>query len=366
MKSPSSRSRFVSVVAVAAGVALAGLSGAACLPTSHASYATTFGTPHRSRDMLKVIDEPGPVVFTTYVSADWSVDLSGLLNLYDPKAQAARLSDKEEPIQIYFYVLRHPKYGMYIVDTGVQRAFRDEPEKSAVQGIVAYGMHLERLKVRTALGDFLKMTHEPLRGVFLTHMHIDHISGMPDVPAGTPVFVGPGETHDRMFLNALLAGTTDRELQGKAPIEEWTFMPDDDRRFDGVLDVFGDGSVWALHVPGHTKGSTAYVVRTPDGPVLLTGDTCHTAWGWNNEVEPGGFTADHDANKASLLALRALAKEHPNMVVHLGHQPLTSTPTATSTSTSTPTSTATPTPTSTATPTPTATATPTPTSTPTK
>jgi glyoxylase-like metal-dependent hydrolase (beta-lactamase superfamily II) len=309
----------------AAAIIVAGalaLSAAACLPTSHASYASSFGTPHRSRDMLKVIDQPGPVVLTTYVSADWSVDLSGLLNLYDPKAQAAKLSDKDEPIQIYFYVLRHPQFGMYIVDTGVQRAIRDEPEKAALQGFVARYMHLERMHVRTALGDFLHMTKEPLRGVFLTHMHLDHISGMPDVPHGTPIFVGPGETHDRALQNGIVSSNTDRELAHQAPIEEWTFMPDDDHRFDGLLDVFGDGSVWAIYVPGHTKGSTAYVVRTPTGPVLLTGDTCHTAWGWNNEVEPGGFTADHDANKASLHALKELSKEHPNMVVHLGHQPL--------------------------------------------
>jgi glyoxylase-like metal-dependent hydrolase (beta-lactamase superfamily II) len=322
----------VALVAGAAVMAAVAFGGVACLPTNHASYASTFGTPHRSRDMVKVIDEPGPVVLTTYVSADWSTELGGLLNLYDPKAQAAKLDNKDEPIQIYFYVLRHPKFGMYIVDTGVQRAFRDAPEKTAVSGLVAYGMHLEKLKVQTALGDFLKTTKEPLRGVFLTHMHIDHISGMPDVPRGTPVFVGPGETHDRAALNAVIASTTDNELEGKAPVEEWTFMPDDDRRFDGVLDIFGDGSVWAIYTPGHTKGSTAYLVRTPTGPVLLTGDTCHTAWGWNNEVEPGGFTADHDANKASLHVLKELSKEHPSMVVHLGHQPLTSTSTSTPTS----------------------------------
>ena len=44
--------------------------------------------------------------------------------------------------------------------------------------------------------------------------------------------------------------------------------------------------------PGHTRGSTAYLVRTPQGPVLLTGDACHTRWGWEHDVEPGNFSGD--------------------------------------------------------------------------
>ncbi len=298
----------------------------ACAPTTHGSYPSTLGTPSRARDLLAVIDEPGPVELTTIVSADWAVDLDGLLNLDDPRAKAAGLTNRSEPIQIYFYALRHPTFGLYIVDTGVERAARDDKEHQAVKGLVARAMSWDALKVRTALGDFLKTEKSHLRGVFLTHLHIDHISGMPDVPHGTPIVAGPGESADKAFINMFVTDTTDRELEMQAPIEEWSFLPDPDKRFFGVHDVFGDGSVWAIHTPGHTKGSTAYVVRTPKGPVLLVGDTCHTAWGWNNGVEPGRFTAYHELNKASLAILRTLAKEHPNMEVHIGHQPLTPPP----------------------------------------
>ena len=90
--------------------------------------------------------------------------------------------------------------------------------------------------------------------------------------------------------------------------------------FDGVIDVFGDGSLWALYVPGHTPGSTAFLARTPNGPVLMTGDTCHTRWGWEHDVEPGSFTADHEANARNLARLRRLAAEHPTIDVRLGHQ----------------------------------------------
>jgi glyoxylase-like metal-dependent hydrolase (beta-lactamase superfamily II) len=93
-----------------------------------------------------------------------------------------------------------------------------------------------------------------------------------------------------------------------------------------VLDVFGDGSLFALHVPGHTRGSTAFLARTLAGPKLLTGDACHTAWGWVHGVEPGSFSTDGPRSVGSLAALRALAAEHPEIEVHLGHQSLDGTP----------------------------------------
>lgn len=80
--------------------------------------------------------------------------------------------------------------------------------------------------------------------------------------------------------------------------------------------------MWALHVPGHSPGSTAYLARTPKGPVLFTGDACHTEFGWQHGVEPGTFSLDQPRSEISLLALEALKARHPNIDVRLGHQTL--------------------------------------------
>jgi hypothetical protein len=37
-------------------------------------------------------------------------------------------------------------------------------------------------------------------------------------------------------------------------------------------------------------------------------------------LEPGSYTEDHELNRQSLMALRALAAAHPELEVHLGHQ----------------------------------------------
>jgi glyoxylase-like metal-dependent hydrolase (beta-lactamase superfamily II) len=300
----------------------AALPAAGCSTSSHPTRPAALGAPARSASLLAVLGEPGPLEVETVVSADWKVDRSGLINLEHPRAKEAGLQDGLEDIQVYFHVVRHPTRGLFVVDTGVERALRDAPDRAAVRGLAARALKAEHLKVRTALGDFLASERAPLAGVLLTHLHLDHLLGMPDVPADVPVFLGPGETEPRAVVNVLARGVTDRALAGKGALHTWAFRPDPDGRFAGVLDVFGDGSLWALWVPGHTPGSTAYVARTKDGPVLLAGDTCHTAWGWRNGVEPGAFTADHAKNAQALEALRALAAAHPALQVRLGHQAL--------------------------------------------
>jgi N-acyl homoserine lactone hydrolase len=293
----------------------------ACVTTTHPSRPSALGEVKPSQALLAVVDRPGPVEVETVVSADWVVPRQGLVNLDHPRARAAGLQDGMEPIQVTFHALRHPTRGLFLVDTGVERALRDRPDQAAVRGVVASQMHLEALKIRRPLGDWLAGQAEPVRGVLLTHLHPDHVTGMPDVAAGTPVYVGPGEAGQRGFLQIFVQPNLDRALSGKGDLETWTFAPEASGAFEGVVDLFGDGTVWGLWVPGHTAGSMAWLVRTPRGPVLLTGDACISRWGWDHDVEPGTFSSDLPRSAASLARLRRLVAEHPSVEVRLGHQP---------------------------------------------
>jgi N-acyl homoserine lactone hydrolase len=291
-----------------------------CAATGHGAAHGGLGIATTAAAMEALIDQPGPVQVETVAGADWAVPRAGLINLDHPAARAAHLTDGDEPIQVFVHVLRHPTRGTFLVDTGVTRALVEDPSRAGVSWLVRKAMHPEKMKLLRSTADVLAHESRPLAGVLLTHLHLDHVSGMGDVPAGTPVYAGPGEVSDHSFMNLFTRGTIDRQLEGKAQIVELAPAADPNARFAGLLDLFGDGSVFAIWVPGHTPGSLAYLVRTPQGPVLLTGDACHTRWGWDHGVEPGEFSSDRPRSAVSLQALKDLVARHPRIDVRLGHQ----------------------------------------------
>lgn len=293
-----------------------------CRPTAHPVVPGSHGVPRSSDELEALIEQPGPVQVETVAAADWQVERAGVINLEHPTARAQKLEPGFEPIRIYFHALRHPDHGLYLVDTGVERAQRDAPDQALLRGIVADVVHLDRMKIHVDTAGWLQKQGQPVSGVFFTHLHVDHLTGLRDVPRGTPLFAGPGETMERKAENLFMRPLVDAAFHGHAPLREWSFERDPSGRFAGVTDIFGDRSVWALHVPGHSAGSTAYLARTPRGPMLLVGDACHTAWGWRNDVEPGNFSHDKPASRRSLKQLRELVARHPSIDVRLGHQPL--------------------------------------------
>jgi N-acyl homoserine lactone hydrolase len=273
--------------------------------------------------MEKLLETPGPIEVETINSADWTVPLSGLVNLNNATAREAHVTDHPEPIHVFAHVIRHPIFGTYLIDTGVSQQLIDDPGGHGISWLVRMFMPLSKIKVITGTAQFVTGSAGGIQGVFFTHLHVDHISGMPDIPGDVPLYVGRGESTRTSFQNAFVRGTTNKLLEGKADLQEWPFLLDEGHEaivIGDVIDIFGDGSAFAISAPGHTPGSTAYVLRTPKGPVLLTGDTSHTRWGWEHGVEPGSYTADQPTNLKSLKLLKELAGRHHEIDVRLGHQ----------------------------------------------
>jgi glyoxylase-like metal-dependent hydrolase (beta-lactamase superfamily II) len=287
----------------------------ACDASSVATVPATLGEPVSIEAMTKSVGN-GPLVFEKHLVATWSVPLSGLLNLEHPKAVAAGITDRDEPIDIYSYSIRHPNQGTFLIDSGISERFRLPAENDDLSAIVKMGMNTQALVLRKSTSE-LSESLGGVNGVFLTHIHIDHIMGLTDLPAATPVYIGPGDARLSGALNLFTQGTTDRLLGVQGQLREWQYGQAQ------ALDVFGDGSFYAIHSPGHTPGSTAYLAMTTNGPQLMIGDATHTRWGWENGVEPGTFSADIPQSAQSLAMLKDLGNRVPVIEVHPGHQSLT-------------------------------------------
>jgi glyoxylase-like metal-dependent hydrolase (beta-lactamase superfamily II) len=91
--------------------------------------------------------------------------------------------------------------------------------------------------------------------------------------------------------------------------------------FKKVIDIFGDGSFWAISTPGHTNDHISYLVNIKDSPVLIVGDAELTKWAMEN-----GIIVNTDYGKKgrkdvlqSAKAIREFHKLFPQVEIHFSH-----------------------------------------------
>lgn len=120
------------------------------------------------------------------------------------------------------------------------------------------------------------VTPEQVRFVGISHRHFDHIGQVGDFPRAT-LLIGAGDFAGIKAGNPAAAALFKPWIDGTAKVE--TVGVD--------KDVFGDGSVVMLGMPGHTPGHHALLVRLKGaGPVLLSGDQFHATESFEHDQVP--------------------------------------------------------------------------------
>jgi glyoxylase-like metal-dependent hydrolase (beta-lactamase superfamily II) len=141
---------------------------------------------------------------------------------------------------------------------------------------------------------------EQIALVGISHYHFDHV-GQAATFAKSKLLIGRADLEvlktEPVPFGAdpsLLAPW----LKGGAPVEEVV----------GDKDVYGDGSVMMLSMPGHTPGSMALLVRLKEkGAVLLSGDIVHFEEQFKANGVPG-FNTDRADSLASMDRMQKMAK----------------------------------------------------------
>jgi glyoxylase-like metal-dependent hydrolase (beta-lactamase superfamily II) len=177
------------------------------------------------------------------------------------------------------YLLRHGNDWM-LWDTGVADAIADLP--GGATGPIPW----QRPKKLAAQLQALGVAPADIRYVAVSHTHPDHIGNVDLFPAATLLI----QAAEWDFAFA----------EGKKP-----FNPDRKvERLQGDRDVFGDGSVRILSLPGHTPGHQGLLVHlAKTGWLVLSGDAVHFRSNWENRRVPAG-----NWNKeASLVAMQRIA-----------------------------------------------------------
>lgn len=264
-----------------------------------------------------------PALFATMASAQtpaaadvelWRLDC-GELNI---KQYGASFSDTfqyppgAKRLVASCYVIRHGSDYM-IWDLGLDAGLIGNPMDNPSQS-----MSLKRTVADQIAAIGVKP--EQVGTIGISHYHADH-TGQAAQFRNARLLIGKGDwetlktpAENSPFLKMAqghLAGWLDGERKSEA--------------VSGDKDVFGDGSVTMLAMPGHTPGHSALLVRLKSGPVLLSGDQYHFTEQVKNRgvpifnVDRSDTLASHDRfdRIAANLKAKVIIQHEPSDVAKL-------------------------------------------------
>ena len=221
------------------------------------------------------------------------------------------------------FVVRHPSGGTLLIDTGLHADANGHLRRDFG---LAMSVMFRGLRPATEPFDEQLRTRgndpETVERVIMTHLHVDHTSGMRLLPhaeftcsiqewsaAHTSIPATNGYVRHHL-PEASRMDLLDLDRDGE-PHESFT----------KTLDLLGDGSVRLIWTPGHTAGHLSVLLRLADGRrVLLVGDAAYTLRNIREQIL-AMITADDDASIRSLAELKAFAEQAPEAVLVPSHDP---------------------------------------------
>jgi glyoxylase-like metal-dependent hydrolase (beta-lactamase superfamily II) len=231
------------------------------------------------------------------------------------------------PLPINSYVIEH-RDGLVLFDTGQDRASVLDPDYFPK----GFAGHIYRRLARFEIGADETLTarlaglgHDiaDVRTAILSHLHQDHIGGLPEL-GRAEIVLSQAEWdtlgQPRPELNGLLR--THIDLPGL----RWRRLAFDTGRGEGIdpfpasHDLFGDGTLVLLPTPGHTPGSISLLVRRPGRrPLLMVGDLTYDAHLLEHGRVPG--VGDRKQLQQATRMIAALRTRLPGLVVLAAHDP---------------------------------------------
>ncbi|ABC33254.1 Zn-dependent Hydrolase, including glyoxylases [Hahella chejuensis KCTC 2396] len=167
-----------------------------------------------------------------------------------------------------------------------------------------------------------------LKAIVLSHLHWDHASGVADFP-GVPIWVQQKE------YDAALEGAPPAFLhsQLEGPNIDWRFLTLGDTEFKGFersLDVYGDGSVVLVEIPGHTRGQLGlYLTLNAQTRYFFIGDATWTLKGVRDDSPRPGFVRwmanlndDDGLTQRMVTQLHNLQQVEPDLTIVPAHDEL--------------------------------------------
>lgn len=221
------------------------------------------------------------------------------------------------------YAVRHPSVGLLLIDTGFHRDAKENLRKD-------FGVQMAWLFRNLQPAD--EPYDEQLRALgidpteaeraIMTHLHVDHTSGMRLLPKATFIC-----TQDEWKAATRRAVASKGFVASHLPAESRMELLDFRARgvpygpFSSTIDLLGDCSVRLISTPGHTPGHLSVLLRVAKGRwVLVVGDAAYTLRSIREQLLPF-LTVSDEVYLRSLRELRAYSEQEPGTLLVPSHDP---------------------------------------------
>ena len=137
---------------------------------------------------------------------------------------------------------------------------------------------------------------EDLNAVVFTHLDCDHVSGVDGVASASKIYVSreellqadpPDPRYRKKFWEGINFTCLEMQADPNAP-------------FNASCDIYGDGSLVAYFVPGHSAGSVALIAREGNSFAVIAGDTGYNRAAWERLNLPGPVYNKENMERALL------------------------------------------------------------------
>ena len=231
-----------------------------------------------------------------------------------------------------FFLLEHAEHGRILVDTGYAPRIYEYEGLSSFPYSTFARMH--SFFVEDGETAVSQIDPSSIDAIILTHLHPNQIGGLRDFPDVALIYfqeayavAEENRTRQAMLSRFMpdllpddfLTRSRTRSATRSRPIP-YQFMP-----FTHGWDIFEDGSLLAVHLPGHAYGQMGLFVQTAEGLVFLCADACWHSRNYREPVRPHP-TANLLKNEAKvyrniLERIQEFHRRNPTVPIYPSHCP---------------------------------------------
>lgn len=228
-------------------------------------------------------------------------------------------------------LLRHPTQGYILWDTGYAARMFDVTRRLPFS-IYARITPLRLDPALALVNQLPRMQVAPadIQWIILSHFHADHIAGLLDFPqahivCSTEAYqVIAAAQGFRALRKAFIPALMPTDFTSRARmLSDFSGAP---LPFLGrTVDLFNDGSLLAMRLPGHARGQIGVLANSTRGPVLLAADSCWLSRSYRERRAPPRIANlildDPRATRKTIDALHVFAVARPDVNIIPTHCP---------------------------------------------